>query len=54
LTFLAADASSDSETFDVMLLLDVLEHVPDPVGFLKSVRHKAPTAIINLPLELSG
>jgi SAM-dependent methyltransferase len=54
LTFLAADASSDSETFDVMLLLDVLEHVPDPVGFLKSVRHKAPTAIINLPLELSA
>jgi SAM-dependent methyltransferase len=53
LTFRAADASSDSETFDVMLLLDVLEHVPDPVEFLKSVRHKAPTAIINLPLELS-
>jgi SAM-dependent methyltransferase len=54
LAFREADATSDPETFDVMLLLDVLEHVRDPVSFLHAARVKAPIAIINLPLELSA
>jgi SAM-dependent methyltransferase len=54
LRFCLADATQDDESFDLMLMLDVIEHVADPVGFLRSVNHKAPVAIINLPLELSA
>ena len=54
LRFCLAEASQDDESFDLMLMLDVIEHVADPVGFLRSVNHKAQVAIINLPLELSA
>lgn len=52
--FAEGDAAADPERFDLMLLLDVIEHVPDPVGFLRTLRPKAPVAIINVPLELSA
>jgi SAM-dependent methyltransferase len=53
LRFVAGRVEPDVQPFDVMLLLDVVEHVPDPVSFLISLRHVAPHAIMNIPLELS-
>lgn len=53
LAFKLADATEDSEAFDVMLIMDVIEHVPDPIGFLEALRFKAPRLIVHIPLDLS-
>lgn len=39
------------ERFDVVILSDVLEHVPDDSGFLGAAAALAETVLINLPLE---
>ncbi len=52
LDFVAEPVSADVEPFDLMLLIDVIEHVPDPVDQLVSLRDVAPVAILNIPLEL--
>lgn len=53
LEFRLQDASADATQFDLMLIMDVLEHVPDPIGFLADLRQKARRAVIHIPLELS-
>lgn len=53
LEFRLGDAAADDSHYDLMLLLDVVEHVPDSVAFLTSLRHKADAAIMHIPLELS-
>ena len=52
LEFRLGDAAKDPEHFDVMLVIDVIEHVPDPVGFLASVTRQI-SAILHIPLDLS-
>lgn len=42
------------ETFDVLLAIDVFEHVPDYMGFTESCRRKARYKIYHIPLELSA
>ena len=37
----------------LMLLLDVIEHVEDPIGFLRSLRFKSDRTILHIPLDLS-
>jgi SAM-dependent methyltransferase len=54
LTFELKDAAEAPETFDVMLVMDVIEHVPDPIGFLERLRFKAPRLIAHIPLDLSA
>lgn len=39
------------ERFDLMILSDVIEHVPDDVGFLRSAAAISDSLVINLPLE---
>jgi SAM-dependent methyltransferase len=53
LEFRLTDAGEDPAHFDLMLVLDVVEHVPDPVSFLRSLRPKATWALMHIPLELS-
>lgn len=53
LSFSAGDAADYPETFDLMLILDVVEHVADPVAFLASLRFKSPRALMLIPLDLS-
>lgn len=48
------DATSDSENFDLMLIMDVIEHVPDPIGFLAALRGKAERVLLHIPLDLSA
>ncbi len=36
-----------------MLILDVLEHVPDPVEFLARLRFKAHRTVLHIPLDIS-
>ena len=39
--------------FDLLLCIDVFEHVPDYIGFLKALRPKADRTIFHIPLDLS-
>jgi SAM-dependent methyltransferase len=37
---------------DLLLVMDVVEHVPDYLGFLEGCRLLAPTMVIHIPLDL--
>jgi len=39
--------------FDLLLVLDVLEHVDDYIGFLSDLRSRASFTIMHIPLDLS-
>ncbi|MBI1389086.1 MAG: methyltransferase domain-containing protein [bacterium] len=41
-----------TETFDLMLVIDVFEHVPDYLGFLEKCRPKADYKIYHIPLGI--
>lgn len=40
--------------FDVLLLLDVIEHVPYPFEFLSALRGRADCYVFHIPLDLSA
>lgn len=55
LTFRQEDVSRwDGEPFDLLLALDVFEHVPDYLGFLSALRAAARRFVFHVPLELSA
>lgn len=54
LEFRLMNAAEDSERFDLMLLVDVIEHVPDPIWFAKQLRFKARRTLFHVPLDLSA
>ena len=54
LTFKLRDAAQDDERFDLMLIMDVIEHVSDPIAFLTALRFKAARTILHVPLDLSA
>jgi len=45
---------ADEAGFDALLLIDVFEHVPDYMGFLRSLRDRAGIKIFHIPLDLSA
>jgi ubiquinone/menaquinone biosynthesis C-methylase UbiE len=47
-----ADFRSTSETYDLLLLIDVFEHVEDYMGFLRSLSRRARWYVFHIPLEL--
>jgi hypothetical protein len=47
-------AREPREAFDLVLVMDVLEHVDDCHGFLRAVARCAPWALIHVPLELTA
>jgi hypothetical protein len=53
LSFKMADAASDDDVFDLMIIMDVVEHVGDPIAFLDRLRFKARRTILHVPLDLS-
>lgn len=54
LEFKLADITQDAAAFfDLMLVLDVVEHVEDCFGFLSKIRSKSDLKIFHFPLDLS-
>ncbi len=53
LHYYCEDPFSKSETFDLLLAIDVVEHVDDYFGFIRKCKDKAAYKIIKVPLELS-
>jgi SAM-dependent methyltransferase len=43
-----------TDRFDLVLVVDVIEHVPDYLGFLKAIRQLGRSFIFHIPLELSA
>lgn len=43
----------DEKTFDVVMAIDVIEHVDDYIGFLKQLRRYGNHYIFHIPLDLS-
>jgi len=48
------DALDDPATFDVVMAIDVFEHVEDYFAFLRKLRGKGGYKIFHIPLELSA
>jgi SAM-dependent methyltransferase len=46
--------TADTPHFEVLLLLDVVEHVPDPFAFLRALRGRADYFVFHFPLDLSA
>jgi SAM-dependent methyltransferase len=54
-SFEVADfAAVNTRRFDVLLMLDVLEHVPDPFAFLLGLREHADYFVFHIPLDLNS
>lgn len=54
LHFYEADLLARDETFDLLLAMDVMEHVPDYLGFLEGCRRSAQYKIYHIPLDVSA
>lgn len=54
LKFIHSGADQVKETFDLVLLLDVFEHVEDYMGFLRSLRHLGRNFIFHIPLDMTA
>lgn len=52
LAFFCEDLTRTNEQFDLLLCIDVFEHVEDPFGFLRAIRRLAPKVVFNIPLEV--
>ncbi|HEY6923996.1 MAG TPA: class I SAM-dependent methyltransferase [Steroidobacteraceae bacterium] len=46
--------TQNNEKFDVLLMLDVFEHVRDPFTFLEDARRHARNFVFHIPLDLSA
>lgn len=53
LRFYLKDLLQENAHFDLLLVIDVFEHVEDYMGFLKQLSSKASYALFHIPLELS-
>ena len=53
LKFECKDYLDSSAFVDLLLMVDVLEHVDDYLGFLRSCKNKAKDTIFHIPLDIS-
>jgi cyclopropane fatty-acyl-phospholipid synthase-like methyltransferase len=53
LRFVLGDPNTDALHFDVLLAIDVIEHVEDYFSFLRSIRNKADQFIFHIPIEIN-
>jgi 2-polyprenyl-3-methyl-5-hydroxy-6-metoxy-1,4-benzoquinol methylase len=55
LQFQCADLlSAETPDFDLLLCIDVFEHVQDYIGFLRELRRKARYKVFHIPLDMSA
>ena len=40
-----------TDPYDLVVLFDVIEHVPDPIGFLKQISDRATLVALHIPLD---
>jgi SAM-dependent methyltransferase len=52
LSFHCAELTRSEERFDLLLCIDVFEHVEDPFAFLRAIRRRASRFVFNIPLEM--
>jgi len=52
LHFYCGDLLSREETYDLLLVIDVIEHVPDYLGFLEKCRQRARFKLYHIPLDI--
>lgn len=52
--FFVGDFLKSDERYDLLLLIDVFEHIPDYMGFLGAIKGRAKHHIFHIPLELSA
>ncbi len=53
LHYVCGDLLASERRADLMLALDVVEHVPDDLGFLRDLRERADHFLFRFPLDLS-
>lgn len=46
--------TANTPVFDLLLCIDVFEHVPDYIGFLRDLRRQANYKIFHIPLDMSA
>jgi SAM-dependent methyltransferase len=51
--YVFGDFTSSDETVDVITLMDVIEHVSDPVGYIMKVSERCKMIVFHIPLEHS-
>lgn len=51
--FYLKDLLEEKEYFDVLLVIDVFEHIDDYLGFLRRVKNRAQFKVFHIPLDLS-
>jgi len=54
LEFRLGDILEQDVSFDLLLVLDVIEHIPDIYGFLRGIKGKAEHKIFHIPLDMSA
>jgi ubiquinone/menaquinone biosynthesis C-methylase UbiE len=52
LSFHCEDLLLSDRRFDMLLCMDVFEHVENPFEFLRNIRRLAPIVVFNIPLEM--
>jgi cyclopropane fatty-acyl-phospholipid synthase-like methyltransferase len=53
-SFHCGDFLKCHRTFDVVLLMDVVEHIEDCFTFLRTIRRSAKSVIVHFPLDMSA
>lgn len=54
LKFFCEDLLMLDKHFDLLLVIDVIEHVEDYLGFMRSLKSKASQVILHIPLDISS
>jgi ubiquinone/menaquinone biosynthesis C-methylase UbiE len=53
LSFKHEDLTKTDDAFDLLLMIDVFEHVDDYLGFLKLCKNKSKNTVFHIPLDIS-
>lgn len=54
LKFRLGELQDDDESFDLILVMDVIEHLEDYFGFLRGLRDRGAYKLLHIPLDLSA
>jgi ubiquinone/menaquinone biosynthesis C-methylase UbiE len=52
--FVCGDATKANARYDIVLAIDVFEHVEDCIGFLRALRRLGQRAVFHVPLDISA